>query len=200
MKNFPKIDELQLKLLEKSIDNVEREIIKLDSKSDEIIKRLSIKEKLGLIETMGRDTITNIKPTINITGMPFYINYDHINYTYSIENKRKYTVIMEKPKLFLSTTKIDNTDKIKNQLILGKDYCNNIDNRGIDYINPGEVVSNKIIIQLLNPNNIPKTIYYKIIFTANTEPSVIKSVKNINQKDVYDQKIIEFIGDIIRSE
>lgn len=198
MKNFPKFDELQLKLLEKSIDKLEREIIKLDSKSDDILKRITIAEKGKIIETIQRDIIKDIIPAIKISQeSPYFIDASHIQYNYSLENKGKYSVKIEPTKLYLSTTnmKLDSSDKIANQLLINNDYILTTD-LAIGDIAPGEIISHNLCIKLLNPKNIPNRIYYKVVFNAETEPTIIESIKNIKRNEIYYKKYYVYGGEI----
>ena len=207
IKNFPKIDELQLKLLEKSVDKLEREIIKLNSKSDEILKRLSITEKGNIIQGMQRDTIKDLVPALKITqGTAHYNDLNHIIYNYSIENIGKYSVKVGTPIFVLATSmmKIDlsidilkQLNKISNKLIIYKDYRLDTDIE-IGDISAGEILSYKIPIYLLNPQLIPNEIFYSIIFIVKTDPIIVESVKNIKKGEIRDQKTYVFWGSIIK--
>ena len=213
MKNFPRMDELQLKLLERNLDKIEREIIRLDSKSDEILKKMTITEKGKIIETMQRDTLKDLTPALKIkSSNPQYINSYQIKYSYSLENKGKYSVNVYNAKLYLSTTKIvlaDNireseVDKniyIRNQLLLNKDYyLRPSPIMTVGYIAPGEEVTHDLMIEFTNPKRIPSTIYYCVTFDAQTDPNIINSVKNVSRDRIYNKKFYNFSGEIFRPE
>lgn len=176
MKNFPSIDEL--KVLEKNIEKIDTAI--------------GIK-----IETMELDILKELTPSLKITSQkPYYISGYKVQHTFSIKNKGKYSVNIDNVKLYLSNTKIDSVDKIKNQLILNKDFYLR-SNMKIEDIAPGEETKHDIIIEFINPQKISETIYFCVTFDAQTDPNIIKSVKNIDKDKISNKKSYYIMGDII---
>jgi|UniRef100_A0A7C3V3R6 hypothetical protein len=176
MKNFPSSDEL--KALEKNIEKIETGI--------------------GLkIETMERDILKDLIPALKITSQkPYYISGRQIKCIYSIKNKGKYSANINNVKLYLSTAKIDSPEKIKEQLILNKDFYLRT-NVNTEDLAPGEEIRHDLTIELTNPENIPGTIYYCVTFDAQTDPSIVKSVKNIDQEKITSKKFYYILGDIV---
>ncbi len=200
MKNSPKIDELQLKLLERSIDKLEKEIIKLDSRSEEILKKITIKEKGGIIEKTQLDTMKNLTPSLEISSEPpVYADSKQISFSYSFKNIGQYSTSVEIPRLYLATTnmKQGKNDKIINPLIINKDYILEDDLTTCN-LSPGEVENQHFKIKLVDPQKIPNKIYFKIVFFAETDDKLIKSLKNIKKEEIIYKKVYSVSGSIVK--
>jgi hypothetical protein len=175
MKNFPSLEEV--KVLGDNIDKVEREMG-------------------GKIEAMERDILKDLSPTLRIKSQkPYFVSGNQIKYLYSIENKGKYGANINNVKLQLSTTKIESPNNIKNTLILNKDYALK-STSNIEDISPGEEIKHDFTIDFLNSRKVPETIYYCVTFDAQTDPNIIKSVKNIDKEKIINKKPYYILGDI----
>jgi hypothetical protein len=176
MKNLPSSDEL--KALGDNVEKIE-------------------KEMGSRIETMERDVIKDLTPTLRTKSQkPYYVSGSQIKYFYSIENKGKYPVNISNVKFHLSTAKIDSPDKIRDQLILNKDY-RLVTNTNSEDITPGEEAKREVTIELTSPKKIPEALYYCVTFDAQTDPNIIKSVKNIDKEKISNRKFYYLLGDIV---
>ena len=176
MKNFPSVDEVNV--LEKNIDKIEKE---MGTK----------------IEAMERDILKELSPTLKIISQkPFYVNRQQVKFIYSIENKGRYSVNINNMKLYLSNTKIESANNIKNQLILNKEFYLRT-NMIIGDIAPGQDMKNDLTIEFGNSQKIPETVYYCVTFDAQTDPNIIKAIKTIDKEKIDNKKFYYILGDII---
>ena len=176
MKNLPSSEEL--KALGDNVEKIE-------------------KEMGSRIETMERDVIKDLTPTLRTKSQkPYYVSSSQVKYLYSIENKGKYPVNISNVKLHLSSVKIDSPDKIKDQLVLNKDY-RLVTNTNNEDIAPGEESKRDVTIELTSPKKIPENLYYCVTFDAQTDPNIIKSVKNIDKDKINSRKFYYILGDIV---
>lgn len=200
MKNLASIEDL--KIIEGNIEKLEKEIAKIDSKYEESLK------KANAAEAKKTDILKELTPALNIKAKkPYYVNGYQIKYNYSIENKGKFAAKINSAKLYLSTTKMDSSGKmgdsdadiagkIKNQLILNKDYYLR-SSKNIRDIAPGELIKNDMTIELINPHKIPDAIYYCVTFDAQTDPNVVNSLENADKDKINNKKFYYIVGDII---
>jgi hypothetical protein len=176
LKNLPSSDEL--KALGDNVEKIE-------------------KEMGSRIEIMERDVIKDLTPTLRTKSQkPYYVSSSQIKYLYSIENKGKYPVNIGNVKFHLSTAKIDSPDRIKDQLILNKDYRLAMNTNNED-VAPGEEAKREVTIELTSPKKIPENLYYCVTFEAQTDPNIIKSVKNIDKEKLSNKKFYYLLGDIV---
>ena len=176
MNSLPAIDEL--KVLKDSIDKIEKE---MGSK----------------IEVMERDIVKDLIPTLTITSQkPYYTSRSQVNYTYSIANKGKYPININNMKLHLSSTKIDSPEKITNPFVLNKDYYIKSTIKTGD-IAPGGESKHDVTIEFANPQKIPDILYYCVTFDAQTDPNIVKSIKNLDSDKIKTKKFYYIMGDII---
>ncbi len=176
MKNLPSLDEL--KTLQNNVDKLE-------------------KEMGSRIEVMERDIVKDLTPIIRINSQkPYYTSRNQVRYSYSIENKGKYPVSINNVKLHLSSAKIESPEKITNQLVLNKDFYVR-GNMNIGDIAPGGEFKHDLTIELTDPQKIPETLYYCVTFDAQTDPNIIKSIKNIDSDKIKSKKFYYTVGDII---
>jgi hypothetical protein len=204
MKNLANVDDL--KNLESNIEKIEKEIAKLDDKYEEVLKKSATAEA-GKAEA-AKDALKALTPALNIKSKkPYYVNGYQIKYTYSLENKGKYAAKINNARLYLSTTRMDSSGKmgdtdadvaakIKNQLILNKDYYLRT-SKNIKDIAPGELIKNDMIIEFINPHKIPDAIYYCVTFDAQTDPNVINTLEGVDKDKIVDKKFYYIVGDII---
>ncbi len=191
LKNLPKKDELQINYLEKSIELIQRNMIKLDDKTDRILETLSIEEKKNVINVIDRENIKDIHPAIDRKVDMNYIADNKILYKIDIKNVGKYPIIIkDNRKAILSTSKIISLNKNTNQLLVNKDY--KLENMGFPIgninITQGEEISQKNIIELITPEKIPDIIYYYISFEVETDPIIINSLNRLKlNKDEIDK-------------
>ena len=176
MKSLPSLEEV--KVLKDNIDKIEKD---MGTK----------------IEAMERDIIKDLSPALRIKShKPYYVSGNQVKYIYSIENKGKYTASITNVKLHLSTTKIESPNNIKNPLILNKDYVLK-STSNVEDISPGEEIKHDHTIEFLNSRKVPETIYYCVTFDAQTDPNIVKSVKNIDKEKIINKKPYFILGDII---
>ena len=176
MNSLPAIDEL--KVLKESIDKIE-------------------KEMGSRIEVMERDIVKDLIPTLTITSQkPYYTSRSQVNYTYAIANKGKYPININNMKLHLSGTKIDSPEKITNPFVLNKDYYIRSTTKTGD-IAPGGESKHDVTIEFANPQKIPDILYYCVTFDAQTDPNIVKSIKNLDSDKVKTKKFYYILGDII---
>lgn len=176
MKNFPSVDEL--KIIKDNIEKIDKEV--------------GIK-----IETLERDILKEFTPTLKIsTQKSFYVNISQVKCIYSILNKGKYSVNISNLKFYLATTKIKSPDKINDQLLLNKDYHLKT-NMNVEDIAPGEEIKRDLIIEFISPEKISENYYYCVTFDAQTDPNIVKSVKNIDADKINSKKFYYILGDII---
>ncbi len=176
MNSLPAIDEL--KALKDNTDKIE-------------------KEMGSRIEVMEQDIVKDLIPTLTITSQkPYYTSRSQVNYIYSVENKGKYPVNINNMKLHLSSTKIDSPEKITNPFVLNKDYYIRSTMKTGD-IAPGGESKYDLTIEFANPQKIPDILYYCVTFDAQTDPNIVKSIKNIDTDKVKTKKFYYILGDII---
>jgi neutral trehalase len=176
MKNFPSLEEVK---------NIRDNIDKID------------KEMGTKIETMERDILKDLSPNLKITSQkPYFMTANQVKYIYAIQNKGRYAAIINNVKLFLSTTKIESPDRIKNQLTVNKDFYV-ITNNNIEDIAPGEEIKHDFTIEFPDSRKVPETIYYCVTLNAQTDPNIIKSVKTLDQDKIINKKPYYILGDII---
>jgi hypothetical protein len=176
MKNFPSPEEV--KVLRENVDKIEKD---MGSK----------------IEDMERDILKDLSPTLRIKSQkPYYVTGNVVKYIYAIENKGRYAANINNVKLHLSTTKIESPNNIKNPLTLNKDYSLK-STSNVEDISPGEEIKHDYTIEFLNARKVPETIYYCVTFDAQTDPNIVKSVKNIDKEKIINKKPYYILGDII---
>jgi len=176
MQNLPNVDEL--KALRDNVEKIE-------------------KDMGSRVEAMERDIVKDLTPILRITSQrPYYTSRNQVKFTYSIENKGKYPVNINNVKFHLSPTKIESPEKIMNQLVLNKDFYVK-SNMNVGDIAPGGEIKHDLTIEFTDPQKIPETIYYCVTFDAQTDPNVVKSVKNIDSDKIKTKKLYYILGDII---
>jgi hypothetical protein len=176
MKNFPSLEEVK---------NIKENLEKID------------KEMGTKIENMERDILKDLSPNLKITSQkPYFTTANQVKYTYAIQNKGRYAANINNVKFLLATTKIESTDRIKNQLTVNKDFSVKL-NTNTEDIAPGEEIKRDVTIDFPDSRKVPGTIYYCVTLEAQTDPNIIKSIKSIDEDKIINKKPYYILGDII---
>ena len=206
METFPRIDEI--KALNQYIEKIEKDVIKLDGKFEEILKKMKAEEAGGKKEEVKLEALKEFTPDLRIKSQkPFFTSGDQAKCIYAIQNKGKHSVKLNNIKLYLSTNKIyiddkmkltdaELSSKIRNQLKLNNDFAFRTTMNMVD-IAPGEEIKHSITIELLSPKKISETIYYCVTFDAQTDPNVIKPLTDVDKDKLVNKKFFYILGDIV---
>jgi hypothetical protein len=176
MKNFPSLEEIK---------NIKDNIEKID------------KELGAKMEDMERDILKDVTPNLKITSAkPVFVSGNQVKYAYAIQNKGRYPVNINNVKLFLATSKISSPGKISDKLEINKDYYVRANTKNED-IAPGWEIHQDFTIEFPDTHKVPGIIYYCVTFDAQTDPNIIKSIKNIDQEKINSKKPYYITGEIV---
>jgi hypothetical protein len=176
MKTFPSLEEV--KNLKENIDKIGKE---MGTK----------------IETMERDILKELSPNLKITSQkPYFLTANQVKYVYAIQNKGRYAANINNIKLFLAITKIESPDRIKDKLVVNKDFFVK-SSANTEDIAPGEEIKHDFTMEFPDSQKVPGTIYFCVTFDAQTDPNIIKSVKTVDQDKIINKKPYYILGDII---